>query len=465
MSAHVGTDGKLASRVADRIVDDVITQQWPVGDVLGSEAELLERYGVSRAVFREAVRLVEHLQVARMRRGPGGGLVVSEPSVEAIIDATLLYLHRVDARLSEVFEARLALEEHVVGLVPGRMRESDIAKLRDLVAAEEAGVVTDPRTMHVLLARMTKNPALELFVDILNMTARLYLPDTTSLPAEAGAESRRAHSKIAEAVISGDVSLARRRMRRHLEAEGEFLRRRRSTRQVLGPLATLNGSSGKRGEEVAREIFQGVVSGRLKPGDMVGSEAQLMERFGVSRAIVREAVRLLEHHHLAAMRRGPGGGLFVSEPSAEAVTDVVALYLERHGITAAHVFEVRSGVELATVDNVIEHMDHVGEGRLRAALVAEIEAPDEEFTSAAHDLHAVIASLSGNRVLELLALVLIRLSHLHEVGTLSKRGRARVGDEVTHTHTKIADALISGDRDLSRHRMQRHLDVLAGFFH
>src|SRR6185503_6345871 len=109
-------DGKLASRIADRIVDDVIVADWPVGEVLGSEPELLERYGVSRAVFREAVRLVEHQQVAQMRRGPGGGLVVTEPSIEAIIDATLLYLHRVDARLDEVFEARVILEELVVDI-------------------------------------------------------------------------------------------------------------------------------------------------------------------------------------------------------------------------------------------------------------------------------------------------------------------------------------------------------------
>ena len=64
---------KLARRAADRIISEVVARGWPVGEVLGSEVELLERYGLSRAVFREAVRIVEHLQVARMRRGPGGG--------------------------------------------------------------------------------------------------------------------------------------------------------------------------------------------------------------------------------------------------------------------------------------------------------------------------------------------------------------------------------------------------------
>src|ERR1700744_6667184 len=85
---------KRAAKVANGIVEDVMALGWPVGQVLGSEAELLERYRVSRAVFREAVRLVEHQQVAHTRRGPGGGLVVTEPTVAAGIDAVVLDLYR-----------------------------------------------------------------------------------------------------------------------------------------------------------------------------------------------------------------------------------------------------------------------------------------------------------------------------------------------------------------------------------
>src|ERR1700683_2857044 len=102
---------KRASKVADQIIKDVIAGGWPVGQVLGSEAELLERYQVSRAVFREAVRLVEHQQVARPRRGPSGGRMITEPTVGAVIDAAVLYLCRVEARLDEVFEARMVLED------------------------------------------------------------------------------------------------------------------------------------------------------------------------------------------------------------------------------------------------------------------------------------------------------------------------------------------------------------------
>ena len=84
----------LASVVASRIEDEVVARGWPIGEVLGSETELIERFAVSRAVLREAVRLVEHAGVARMRRGPGGGLVVSEPDRRAVVRAMAVWCSR-----------------------------------------------------------------------------------------------------------------------------------------------------------------------------------------------------------------------------------------------------------------------------------------------------------------------------------------------------------------------------------
>jgi DNA-binding FadR family transcriptional regulator len=129
---------KLATTVADRIVADIAALGWPDGEVLGSEPELLERYGVSRAVFREAVRLLEHQQVARMRRGPGGGLVVAAPTPDSIIDPVVVYLFYEHTRVDHVAEARIALEEAVAELAPARVTEEDIAALRDLAARERA---------------------------------------------------------------------------------------------------------------------------------------------------------------------------------------------------------------------------------------------------------------------------------------------------------------------------------------
>jgi DNA-binding FadR family transcriptional regulator len=452
---------KLAAIVASRIVDDVFAREWPVGEVIGSEAELLERYGVSRAVFREAVRLVEHQHVARMRRGPGGGLVVTEPDVEAVIDASVMYLLRVDARLDEVFEARLVLEEIVTELAAKRVDESDLARLRQLLDDEATGQEANHRALHSLLASTTRNPVLELFVDTLNRVSLFYFSDTQSLSSNTLTASAHAHRRIAEAVMAGNDGLARHRMRTHLTAEAEYIRGRRGARQILKPSDALRGPAGsKRAEAVARDIFGQIVTERLRPGEFLGSEADLMEAHGVSRAIFREAVRILEHHHVAAMRRGPGGGLFVVPPSVAPVADVAAVYLKRHGVNVGHFGEVRVGVELALADLLIAHGGAAADDRLRDALAAEEGAADEEMVEVVHDLHAAIASLGANRALELVARVLIRLTRLREAER-PHRARLEIRREVHRAHTGIVDALVAGDRELARHRLQRHLTAVA----
>jgi DNA-binding FadR family transcriptional regulator len=459
-----GADSKAkrAAKVADLIIEDVMDLGWPVGEVLGSEADLLERYRVSRAVFREAVRLVEHQQVARTRRGPGGGLVITEPTITAVIAAVVLYLHRVDARLDEIFEARIILEELAAQLASERTDEHDLDQLRRFAQSAPVEPARDPRELHALVAAISHNAGLELFVDVFNQVAQLYSPDWQRLGSTVESEAVHAHAMIAEAVMAGDAGLARNRMRKHLQAEAEFFRRRRSTRQLLPDSVMLADSGlGKGAEAVARNITQTIVADGLQPGDLVGTEPELIAREGVSRALLREAVRLLEHHHIARMRRGPGGGLFVMAPSADAVTEVAAIYLARRGMQLTELAEMRTGVEVALADLAAERIDQAGIAGLHDALTREENATDAERVEAVHDLHAAVAAAAQNRVLILVALVLIRLSRLHQIERLAPKMQREIQAEVLRTHIGIAEAVAVGDRELARHRMRRHLEALG----
>jgi len=447
--------------VADQIIKDVIAGGWQVGQILGSEAELLARYQVSRAVFREAVRLVEHQQVARTRRGPGGGLVVTEPTVDAVIDAVVLYLYRAEARLDEVFEARLVLEDIAAGLAPTRLEEQDLATLRAFADDAQPLAPADPRALHSLVAAMSRNPAVELFVDVLTRVAMLYSSGWHDVGPAAHAETTHAHARIAQAVMSGDASTAQHRMRRHLEAEADYLRKRRSARQLLpgSAIALSQSANGKRAETVARCITQQVVDDGLQPGQLVGTEPELIAREGVSRAVFREAVRLLEHHQIARMRRGPGGGLFVFEPSAAAVSEVAAIYLARRGMRLSDLAEVRTGVEIAIAGLAAARIDADGAVAIKDALDREANTPADERPDVVHDLHAAVAAAAGNRVLELIALVLIRLSLIYQIERLASGASEQISAEALRAHEGIAAAVEAGDRELALHRMRRHLEA------
>jgi DNA-binding FadR family transcriptional regulator len=454
-------DQRLAATVAAQIVDDVGKQGWPIGAVIGSEAALLERYEVSRAVFREAVRLVEHQHVARMRRGPGGGLVVIEPDVTAVIDAAIIYLLRVGARLDEVFQARLVIEDIVCGIAPVRATEEDRAEVRTLAAAEASGEAQDPRAMHLLLGRATGNPAFDLFTELLNRMTDFYVSKPREIEQRTFRVASHAHYKIAEAVLAGDGEMARRRMARHLHAEADYIRARRSTRQHINMGLALRGVDGhKRAEAVTREIVGRVVGEELPPGTLLGSEAELMAEYDVSRAVLREAVRLLEHHRIARMRRGPGGGLFVVPEDVTAISDVVAVHLTRKHVDQGHLAEARVGIELALVDLVAAGDHDVVAARLEAALAAEARATAAEMAEAVHDLHATLASLGGNRVLELLARILLRLTRLQD-RRRPAQARKAIREEIHKAHHGISQAIVEGDAVVARRRMRAHLETLT----
>src|SRR3546814_15789295 len=71
-----GNTEKSAIMAARQLERDIFLDGWPVGQVLADRPELVRRYGFGRGTLIEAIRLLENRGVARMRRGPGGGLVV-----------------------------------------------------------------------------------------------------------------------------------------------------------------------------------------------------------------------------------------------------------------------------------------------------------------------------------------------------------------------------------------------------
>jgi Bacterial regulatory proteins, gntR family len=56
-----GPTKKLAEQTSEKIEMRIIEMDWPVGKVIGSEADLLAEYNVSCAALREAIRLLEGL--------------------------------------------------------------------------------------------------------------------------------------------------------------------------------------------------------------------------------------------------------------------------------------------------------------------------------------------------------------------------------------------------------------------
>src|ERR1700760_2122421 len=167
---ETGRANKLASTIARDIEADIVRRGWPFGESLGSEHALQQRFCVSRSVLREAVRLVEHHQVARMRRGPNGGLLICEPDAGPATRAVVIYLEYLGTTLGDLLNARLVLEPLAASLAGELIDEGGIERLRGVLRAEQqwqSGGGAPRDDFHIALAQQSKNPVLQLFIDIL----------------------------------------------------------------------------------------------------------------------------------------------------------------------------------------------------------------------------------------------------------------------------------------------------------
>lgn len=177
---------KLGEIVAERIVADIVRRGWPEGEVLGTEADFMDRYRVSRATFREAMRQIEGHGAAVMRRGVGGGLVVMAPPREAIVAAIRTYW-----RLAKVPAGALA----EAGAVLRRARQLDSGKGPNQAIALFLEAVAGPSAALSPPAppspKLSDTVARQIFADIESAAAA----PGTNLGSEADLRARHAVSR------------------------------------------------------------------------------------------------------------------------------------------------------------------------------------------------------------------------------------------------------------------------------
>jgi DNA-binding FadR family transcriptional regulator len=223
-------DRKLAETVADRIGERIKDLGWPVGQVLGSESSLVDEYGVSRSVFREAIRLLESDRVVTTRRGPGGGIVVTEPDPTAVSRSVRLLLNYSSATVEQIHEARQALELFSTTKAAEEIDLAGITRLREVVAADRAPRKSEEQLFdfHLVIAEIAGNPVLRFFVEVLETLARDFVivsaADRKSYFSSGRHEENcRVHEEIGEAIISQDAALARHLMNVHLQDVAELM--------------------------------------------------------------------------------------------------------------------------------------------------------------------------------------------------------------------------------------------------
>ncbi len=149
-------------------------------------------------------------------------------------------------------------------------------------------------------------------------------------------------------------------------------------------------------------------AGEITLGDKLPSERVLAEKFGISRASVREAIRILDAMGLVRSSTGSGpaaGAVVISEPSA-----ALAWALRMHVATKSLpvrdlvqtrlLLETQSAVEAAAAPDTAERAEILERAAELLELMDDPELPAKEFHAHDAQFHILLASLADNVVVE-----------------------------------------------------------------
>jgi len=207
-------------------------------------------------------------------------------------------------------------------------------------------------------------------------------------------------------------------------------------------------SKGDLSARIARSIRDAIVAGRLVVDERLPSEAELADRFAVSRPTVREALKRLAAQSLIRTQRGASGGAFVNRLSyPEAYGQQITtstLLLSMNDISFEVACEARFALERACTPLAAARRTPETLATMRAELDRQTQAglTDEEFCASDVAFHRALVDSAGNPVLSYqLAGAVEAMQPLMNMITFTARDRA----QIVVLHVAIADAVMGRD--------------------
>jgi GntR family transcriptional regulator, transcriptional repressor for pyruvate dehydrogenase complex len=239
----------LAHGLVDALSDRIRAGEYPVGSQLPTEARIIEEFGVSRTVVRDAISRLQTAGMVFTKHGIGS--FVQSQSSELGFRVSAAHLQNLREVIS-VLELRIGLETEAAALAAQRRSDKNLAFMRDSLdrfhqaVIEHRDAVEADYDFHAELARSTQNVHFANLFDSLGMglIPRVKLADNSSGNSTDTQNSRatsadhqaylltigREHETIFNAIAQGDSDAARAAMRIHLSNSRE---RRKKAAEAL----------------------------------------------------------------------------------------------------------------------------------------------------------------------------------------------------------------------------------------
>lgn len=211
-------------------------------------------------------------------------------------------------------------------------------------------------------------------------------------------------------------------------------------------------------EQVAQQLLGLIRSGNLRPGDRLPPERELAQQMGVSRPVLREALRALATFGLVHTQHG--GGSCVTAVQPEALIGPISLCLALSDQDLPHILEARSAIEMALIRNVTRVATPQLIQVLRDNIARQYAVIDDvELCSALTDeFRRLIIDACDNPFLTALAKSMELVAQRARLLYLTDSGRVR---DYLAREERLLDAVAVGDADGAVAAHEDHLQRLA----
>lgn len=221
----------------------------------------------------------------------------------------------------------------------------------------------------------------------------------------------------------------------------------------------------KLSDEVLERLLRLISEGGLKPGDAMPSEREMMERFGVGRPAIREAMQSLANMGLVSISHGERAR--VRELTAQSIIRQVDqsahIMLQRSSDSLEHLKAARLFFERGMVREAAAKAGPEDVARLRA-IVAQQRAllgKAQEFMAADMRFHIEIAAISGNPIFVSVSEAMLGWLKAYHTELLLWSGKENF---TLAEHTEIVDAIANRDAGAAEAAMVRHLERSSGLY-
>jgi DNA-binding FadR family transcriptional regulator len=210
--------------------------------------------------------------------------------------------------------------------------------------------------------------------------------------------------------------------------------------------------------QIVAHIRDALFDGRLKPGDVLGSEKTLINEFKVSRTTVRDALRALETMGIVDIKAGARGGARIAAANPDRFAEALAVQLRLVGVAERDMIDAQLGVEVMAAELAALRATEDDVERLEAVLDRAAALADDAvaFTEASLAFHLGVVEASRNRA------IVVQFKALRELiwRAYVPHTTPVVAARVLANHRALLDAIRAGDAAAARAGMSRHLEGL-----